>query len=504
MDFLEAGRAIVEAHRRQYHGVYYMKGGFIGQALSNPIVDTVLSAVASLAAPGIGTALGATLGAGTLGAIGGGVAAGGLSAINGKSIGSDLLSAAGGALGGAGLNGGLSGIGDALTSAGNGIGGLVGDSTLGTDVGSGLSNIGSSIGNGVSNVGSSISQGLGFSSAPAGSGLTPDFTSAFTDGSAYAPSTAASSAPGTIGAGFTPSAAAGSGLGGGSSGGFAALDPSSLGANTGSGFFSPTQALDNSAAGGALGGSGDVAAANGGLSVGSGFNGVPSAADQITQAGNQAIGGSGNMGILSSIFGNSGGAASSSGGGNSNLLNGLLRTGLGQLFNQNPTTPLAGVGQQVSQAAQQYNPYIQTGSAAQTKLGNLEGLNGTSAQQGAQQNWQNTPGYQFQLQQGTGALQNSAAASGGLLNGNTGEALQQYGQGLANTTYQQYLNNLQQQAGNGANAITPQANLIGQGATLSAMPSMYQKNQNNTGIGGILSSLFPSQQNGGGGLLSLL
>jgi hypothetical protein len=33
---------------------------------------------------------------------------------------------------------------------------------------------------------------------------------------------------------------------------------------------------------------------------------------------------------------------------------------------------------------------------------------------------------------------------------------------------------------------------------------MYQKNQNNTGIGGILSSLFPSQQNGGGGLLSLL
>lgn len=52
-----------------------------------------------------------------------------------------------------------------------------------------------------------------------------------------------------------------------------------------------------------------------------------------------------------------------------------------------------------------------------------------------------TPGYQFQLNQGLQALQNSAAAKGGLLSGNTAQALEQYGQGLASTNYQQTYNN---------------------------------------------------------------
>jgi hypothetical protein len=52
-----------------------------------------------------------------------------------------------------------------------------------------------------------------------------------------------------------------------------------------------------------------------------------------------------------------------------------------------------------------------------------------------------TPGYQFTLQQGEGAVQDSAAARGGLLTGNTAEAMQQYGQGLADTTYQQTYQN---------------------------------------------------------------
>lgn len=52
-----------------------------------------------------------------------------------------------------------------------------------------------------------------------------------------------------------------------------------------------------------------------------------------------------------------------------------------------------------------------------------------------------TPGYQFQLQQGEQALQNSAAAKGGLLSGNTAQALDQFGQGLASSNYQQTYNN---------------------------------------------------------------
>lgn len=48
-----------------------------------------------------------------------------------------------------------------------------------------------------------------------------------------------------------------------------------------------------------------------------------------------------------------------------------------------------------------------------------------------------TPGYQFTLEQGTQAIDENAAATGNLLSGTTGTALEQYGQGLAGTTYNQ-------------------------------------------------------------------
>jgi hypothetical protein len=45
------------------------------------------------------------------------------------------------------------------------------------------------------------------------------------------------------------------------------------------------------------------------------------------------------------------------------------------------------------------------------------------------------PGYEFQLQQGEGALENSTAAKGSLVSGNDLEAEQQYGQNLAQNDY---------------------------------------------------------------------
>lgn len=53
---------------------------------------------------------------------------------------------------------------------------------------------------------------------------------------------------------------------------------------------------------------------------------------------------------------------------------------------------------------------------------------------------QNDPGYQFRLQQGESALENSAAAKGGLLSGNEGAALTQYGQNYASNEYQNVYN----------------------------------------------------------------
>ena len=86
---------------------------------------------------------------------------------------------------------------------------------------------------------------------------------------------------------------------------------------------------------------------------------------------------------------------------------------------------------------------------------------------------QNDPGYQFRLQQGEQALQNSAAAQGGLLSGNTGQALEQYAQNYASneysnvynralTEYQQRYNIFQ---GNQANTFNRLAALAGAGQT---------------------------------------
>ena len=101
---------------------------------------------------------------------------------------------------------------------------------------------------------------------------------------------------------------------------------------------------------------------------------------------------------------------------------------------------------QETQGLQNYQPYLNAGSQATGTLASLLGTPG----QGLLQNWTQqftpltgaqvaqTPGYQFQLQQGENALQNSAAGTGSLLSGRTLAVLNNYAQGTANTAYQQY------------------------------------------------------------------
>lgn len=74
-----------------------------------------------------------------------------------------------------------------------------------------------------------------------------------------------------------------------------------------------------------------------------------------------------------------------------------------------------------------------------------------------------TPGYQFNLESGTNALEKGAAARGNVLSGTEGTALQQYGQQLGTTTYQQaYQNALNSHMAN-LQGLTTGTN-IGQGA----------------------------------------
>lgn len=85
-----------------------------------------------------------------------------------------------------------------------------------------------------------------------------------------------------------------------------------------------------------------------------------------------------------------------------------------------------------------FNPYLSLGS---TSANNLQGLLGKGFQAPTLAQAEATPGYQFNLQAGTDAIAKQASATGNLMSGTTGTALEQYGQGLAQNTYQQAYNN---------------------------------------------------------------
>lgn len=109
-------------------------------------------------------------------------------------------------------------------------------------------------------------------------------------------------------------------------------------------------------------------------------------------------------------------------------------------YNQTRTdlSPYNTAGQQTLSSLQA-QPDItrnELGTAIQQQMQNLPG-------QMTQQELEQTPGYQFNLSQGTKALQNSAAIKGNGISGNAIRAGLQYATGLADSTYQNQFNNAQ-------------------------------------------------------------
>jgi hypothetical protein len=152
--------------------------------------------------------------------------------------------------------------------------------------------------------------------------------------------------------------------------------------------------------------------------------------------------------------------------GGASLISGLLGNSAAQKAAQQQAAAgnkAAGLAAGATNAAQNYQtgqlsnentnaqPYLGAGAQATNTLQGLLGPNGELTQGYAQQNGQfqaptaeqasQTPGYQFQLQQGLNALQNSAAASGGLLSTGTAKNLENYAQGVASQNYQNTYNN---------------------------------------------------------------
>ena len=93
--------------------------------------------------------------------------------------------------------------------------------------------------------------------------------------------------------------------------------------------------------------------------------------------------------------------------------------------------------QALSQATAQNAPYAAAGTPAVSELSSLLKPGGSAGF-----DLSTLPGFKFQMDQGTSAIENSGAARGTQLSGNTLQSLDQFGQGVASTNFNQYLSQI--------------------------------------------------------------
>ncbi len=108
-------------------------------------------------------------------------------------------------------------------------------------------------------------------------------------------------------------------------------------------------------------------------------------------------------------------------------------------------------------------PWMQAGTQSLAQLQAALGMPGATTPGGVAGTnltsiLQNTPGYQWTVGQGQQSILDQASALGGTNSGATLKALSDYTSNQANTTYEQYIQNLMSQSGAGQNAA---ANLGG-------------------------------------------
>lgn len=154
-------------------------------------------------------------------------------------------------------------------------------------------------------------------------------------------------------------------------------------------------------------------------------------------------------------------------------------------YNYLSTNPLVSQLQTNGTAASQ-------GEASTT--GNINQLLTSDSQSNpAFQNYLNSTGYQFQLGQGENAITGNAAAKGILNSGATAKALTGYGQGLASTTFNNYLGQLGSLAGlQGAQASQglTAAQAVGQAGTTGGANAGQQTAAAGQSIGSATANAF--------------
>jgi hypothetical protein len=156
----------------------------------------------------------------------------------------------------------------------------------------------------------------------------------------------------------------------------------------------------------------------------------------------------------------------------------------------------AGAAQSQQILSQQRNdllPYTQAGYPTLQAQQDLLGLNGPDAAATAMGNFQTSPGYQFQLQQGLRAVDAGAAAKGMLRSGATLKQEQTYGSGLADQDFTNYYNRLMgistlgETAAAGGASTANTAGVLGQNAG-NTQASIYSNLA--SGLGNQVNTLF--------------
>lgn len=128
-------------------------------------------------------------------------------------------------------------------------------------------------------------------------------------------------------------------------------------------------------------------------------------------------------------------------------------------------------------------PWLSAGSSALGGLLDLLGMNGADTQQTAITGLQNSPLFQSEYRQGTEAILQNSAATGGLRGGNTQHSLFNLGSDLLAQVIQQQIGNLGGISGAGANTG---AQLGGFGANSANAISQLFGNIGQAKAGGIL------------------
>ena len=129
------------------------------------------------------------------------------------------------------------------------------------------------------------------------------------------------------------------------------------------------------------------------------------------------------------------------------------------------------------------SPYANGGASATSAYENLLGLGGVAPNFDA---FTNSPGYQFQKQQGEQALNRAALAQGNGFSTTTLAGLDKYNSGLASTQYQQYLQNLFGLIQTGAGAASAAGSQGITGASAVGNAQVGSAMANNSGVNGAL------------------